>query len=757
MKQIVTVCLLVWLTNGIDSPAKATDGREFSEDERSYWVFQPLNSPTVPQVRDHQWVQNPIDAFILQRLEAEAIEPSVEADRVTLIRRVSFDLLGVPPTQEQVADFLADESSDAYERLIDRILVSPQYGERWGRHWLDLAMFAESTGFEQDAWRYRDYVIDAFQQDKPYDRFIVEQIAGDEVWPEDLNARLATAFMRHYPEEGNNKDILLARQEILHHVTDVVGATFMGLTFNCAQCHDHKHDPILQKDYYRLQAFFANIGHDDRLPLVTQEELEDYQRRLGEYERKTEALWNEMDQLLATVRKYSPKQLLARYPDYVIQAMETSASSRSPLQSQIVYILNNKDCGTCPQRPKPHADPFFAKDAKSLKGNAEARYSQIHAELERLKSEKPLDLPKGMGIIDISDTAPPTHVLGVGLYTAPKEEVQPGILSILEPGPMAIAAPSARQSTGRRTSLARWLTDPTNPFTARVMVNRIWQQHFGRGIVGTPSDFGALGDSPSHPELLDWLAHRFIRNDWSIKSLHHLILTSATYRQASLDRENVDRDPENRLLWRFTPQRLDAEAIRDSALAVSGLMNRRIGGPSVFPPLPEGRPMPVGGWKVSPDHADHARRSIYVFVRRNDRFPMLEAFDFPDSHEACACRNQTLTAPQALTMLNGQSSSQWSEAFAQRVLHEAGSVHHVQVTKAFQIAFSRAPDDYELQAAIKFLTHQTEVIANDIQKDNASDKAGSELGAPVDDHAAKLALADFCLMLLNSNEFLFRF
>ncbi|MEQ1825077.1 MAG: DUF1549 and DUF1553 domain-containing protein [Pirellula sp.] len=768
MKTILAYCILTciatYIAVGICTSKLNAQGREFTPDEQSYWALQPVKQSAIPRVFDQDRVQNPIDAFILQRLEAESIKMSVEADRITLIRRASFDLFGLPPSHEEVLRFLADESLDAYERLVDRFLASPEYGERWGRHWLDLAMYAESAGFEQDetrpnAWRYRDYVIDSFNQDKPYDRFVVEQIAGDEVWPDDLKARQATAFMRHYPEEGNNKDILLARQEIMHHVTDLVGATFMGLTLNCAQCHDHKHDPILQKDYYRLQAFFANIGHDDRIPLVERRELEDYQARLAEYERQTGRIWSEIDQLLATVRKYSPQQLLARYPDYVIAAMDAPPNLRTPLQSQIAYILNNKDCGTCPQRPKPHADALFAKDAKSLKGDAQVRYAELQKELDRLQALKPADLPIGTGMIDIGDTPPPTHVLGVGQYQSPKEEVQPGILSILEPGPLAISEPLVGKSSGRRKALAGWLTNPSNPLTARVMVNRVWHYHFGRGIVGTPSDFGALGDPPSHVELLDWMAHRFMQSGWNNKSLHRLIMTSATYRQGSNDGRREFRDPDNRLLWRFPPQRLDAESIRDSALAVSGLMNRQLGGPSVFPPLPAGRPIPAGGWKVSSKRSDFVRRSVYVFVRRNDRFPLLEAFDFPDSHEACACRNQTLTAPQALTMLNGQASEEWSDAFAERVISEVGSVQRMQIERAFQIAFSRSPDEHELRDAFHFLVHQTQLMAIENERDakanGEADKAATQPTS--DDVNAKRALSDFCLMLLNSNEFLFRF
>jgi hypothetical protein len=752
--------LVCWLCTSSMLVLAQTQQDEFTADERSHWSLQPVRRTPIPSVRQMEWSRNAIDRWILKELEGASIKPSKDADRRTLIRRATLDLTGLPPSLEEVAAFMADERADAYEYMIDRLLASPHYGERWGRHWLDLSMFAESAGFEQDetrpnAWRYRDYVVTSFNSDKPYDQFVLEQIAGDELWPERVEARIATSFMRHYPEEGNNKDILLARQEILHHVTDVVGATFLGLTFNCAQCHDHKYDPIRQKDYYRLQAFFANIGHDDKIPIAPQEQLREYENRLIHYEQKTEHLWNEMDQLLATVRKYSPKQLLARYPDYVIEAMGTPESERTPLQSQIAYILNHKECGTCPQRPKPHSDPVFANDAKSLKDHAKRRFEELKSELDQLKSSKPEDVPRASGIVDISDLAPPTYVLGVGQYTQPKQQVAPGFLSILDASPAEIRKSAGIPTTGLRSTLARWMVDPKNPLTARVMVNRIWHHHFGRGIVGTPSDFGAIGDPPTHPELLDWLASYFVENGWSIKQMHRLIMTSSTYRQDSLGRTDENYDPNNRMLWRYPPQRLEAESIRDSALFVSGSLNSKVGGPSVFPPLPDGRPIPAGGWKVSPGLGDHVRRSVYIFVRRNDRFPLLEAFDFPDTHEPCACRNQTMTAPQALALLNGDQPAKWAYAFASRILVEAGSDRASQVRLASRIAFSRDPDALEMHAAIEFLDRQTRLLESE-DSENSKPKEADRTNREANATPHFQALSDYCLMLLNANEFLFR-
>ena len=614
----------------------------FTVQQRRYWAFQAVSRPAVPPVRNRTWVNNPIDAFVLQKLEEKGIAPGPEAGRIELIRRVTLDLTGLPPTPEQVDAFVTDRSPRAFENVVERLLASPQYGERWARHWLDVARFAESTGFEDDvtrqnAWRYRDYVIAALNSDKPYDRFVKEQIAGDELWPADPQARLATAFNRHYPEEGNQKDLLLARQEMLHDVTSVTGAAFLGLTFECARCHDHKFDAIPQRDYYRLQAFFANIDHDDRFPLVSGDALGDYERRLAEWETRTQGIWDEMSALLMPKRTFTPAQLLERYPDYAVAAVKTPPERRTPLQAWMEHLLASKNCGTCPLRPKPYLDPLFKSVVSKLTGEEKKRYQELEAELAKLEHLKPKEIPHGTGVFDISAKAPPTHVLGVGQYSSPGEEVEPGFLSILDPSPARIAEPADGRSTGRRSALANWLANPANPLTGRVMVNRVWHHHFGTGIVATPGDLGVMGARPTHPELLDWLTSEFVSSGWSLKQLHRLIVTSRTYRQSSLDRPSARQtDPSNRLLWRYSPQRLEAEAVRDSALAVAGTLNPSTGGPSVFPPLPAGMPKPIGGWDSSTNPADQQRRSIYIFVRRNDPYPMLNAFDFPDTHETCS-------------------------------------------------------------------------------------------------------------------------
>ena len=751
-------------------PAYSEPAREitFSPQQRAYWALQPVERPSPPAISGEAWVRSPVDAFVLAKLSDESLAPSPQADKAALVRRLFFDLTGLPPSPQDVSAFVADDSPEAYERLVERLLASPHYGERWGRHWLDLARYAESGGFEQDitrpnAWRYRDYVSDAFNADKPYDAFVQEQIAGDELWPERPDARIATAFNRNYAEEPNQKDLLLARQETLHDITSVVGSTFLGLTFGCAQCHDHKFDPITQRDYYRLQAFFANVNHVNSFPMVPAAEYKEYERKLAIWEEKTAAIWQEMYELLEPLRKFTPKQLLHRYPDYVIEAIETPAGRRDPQQEWMASLLSTKVCGTCPIEPKPYLDPGFRGRARRVKGEAKERFEELEAELAKFAHLKPADVPRGTGIYDVSPNPPATYVLGNGLYTNPSEEVQPGFLSILDPAPATVAPPPDGRSTGRRSALAKWLTDPANPLVARVMANRIWHHHFGRGIVATPSDFGAMGERPTHPKLLDWLASEFVDSGWSVKHLHRTIVLSSTYRQAAKPApagtpegaaaRAEQADPSNRLLWKFPARRLEAEVVRDAALSVAGLLNPTIGGPSVFPPLPEGVPKPPGGWDVTESPAEHRRRSVYVFVRRNMPLPFLANFDFPDTHESCGKRYRTTTAPQALSLLNAHEPSEWARAFAGRVLESAGSDAAKQVEMANRLAYGRAPNPREKDVALTFLERQAQIVAD---RPEAAAPASVPDPLPPEvspQHAA--ALVDYCLMLLNSNEFVY--
>jgi Protein of unknown function (DUF1553)/Protein of unknown function (DUF1549) len=723
------------------------DQSSFSPAQRKYWALQPISHPQAPAVKHRDWVVNPIDAFIAQKLEAKGLSLSPAADRVTLLRRVTFDLVGLPPTPEEVDAFVADKSPNAYEKVVDRLLASPRYGERWARHWLDLARYAESEGFKADetrpnAWRYRDYVIQAFNQNKPYDRFVKEQIAGDEMWPDDPWARVATGFNRHYPDESNARNLWQRRQEILNDITDTVGSTFLGMTYGCARCHTHKFDPILHADYYRLQAFFANTAADDEIPMISAAELSQFQAKKAIWEEQTKPVRDQIAALLAPKKEALRKEYFDKYPAEIQALLLKPGGERNPLEWQMAH----------------KAQPYLVFDdesvAKSLKGMEKARYQLLLYELKKFASLDPGELPIGIGMKDLGAQAPATHILNVGAYDAPLDEVQPGFLSILDPTPAKIAPTAGGNSSGRRTALANWIASPENPLTARVMVNRIWFHHFGAGIAPEPSDFGAMGGRPSHPELLDWLASEFVRSGWDMKAMHKLMVLSKTYQQSSAFNEAAAKeDPRDKLLWRFPRERLEGEVIRDAALSVSGLLNSKMGGPSIFPELPAGAGRPRGGWAVSAAE-ERNRRSVYVFVRRNSRYPMLEEFDMPDTHESCGRRNKTITAPQAMSMLNGQVSLEWAEAFAGRLVQDAGSDANRQIDEAFRLAFGRHPDGFEKDTVQTFFQTQRQLVAARV---SGGEKLALPAAMPADyDPVQAAALVDFCQMLLNSNEFVYR-
>jgi hypothetical protein len=737
-------------------PGEAAAAPElFSAEQRAYWAYQTVRRPELPDVSEESWVRNPIDAFILSQLEAREINPSPQADKITLLRRASFDLTGLPPTPEEVDLFLSDGSDKAFERAVDRLLGSPHYGERWARHWLDLARYAESEGFKSDetrpnAWRYRDYVIRSLNEDKPYDRFVQEQIAGDELWPEDADARIATAFNRHYPDESNARNLMQRRQEILNDITDTVGSVFTGMTYACARCHDHKFDAILQKDYYRLQAFFANSAADDAIVLAPAEVHRKYQARLKEWEEKTRAIREEMSRIEEPRRRSILDDYVEKYPEPIREALGKPPGERSAFERQMVAkAMLYLD-------PKSHQYIAGSQTVGSgLKGEAKERWTELKKELKSFEPLHPGEQPIGTGIQDLSMESPKTHILRGGVYDAPTDAVEPGFLSVLNPDAAPVVTRREIASTGRRAALAGILTDPANPLTARVMVNRLWHYHFGRGIVETPSDFGRQGQLPTNPELLDWLTSEFTRSGWSLKAMHRLIMTSNTYQQSSRNREPAARiDPGNKLLWRFPRQRLEGEVIRDSALAVAGLLNPEMGGPSVFPELPPGMSV-RGGWTVSSRESDRNRRSIYVFVRRNTRYPLFESFDMPDTHESCARRNRTTSPLQALNLLNSEPALEWARSFAGRVLDGSGASPKERIRLAYRLAYSREPSAMETEWVRAFLKEQQQIIGDRIEK-------GEEIALPrrcaarSEDPAYEAAMVDFCHMLINSNEFVYR-
>jgi hypothetical protein len=679
------VLCAVWIA----SVAAADKGDAYTAEERSHWSLQPRSQPAIPafsEPQDTRWLSNAIDAFILARLKQAELRPSPPADRRTLIRRLSFNLLGLPPTPEEIKAFETDLAPDAYERLVDRLLAHPHYGEAWAQHWLDVVRYAESEGFEYDrhrpgAWRFRDYVIDSFNADKPFDQFVLEQIAGDELvqhQPEasardpaastthhspltthaDLEPLVAAGFHRLGPVRRNagNTDVAFSRNEVLTELTDAVGATFLGLTVGCARCHDHMFDPIRQRDYYRLQAFFA----------ATQER--DIQ--IGDPEAVKR--WNaENDTIQAEIKRLR-------------DALDDANGEE---REKLTYQLK------AAQKKQPKTLPTISSVA-----NDPAKRTEIHV-LERGQSDKPKEAvgPRALGVLLASSDA----------------EYPPDVAS-------------------PKTLLARWLIDANHPLTARVFVNRLWLYQFGQGIVATPNDFGVNGASPSHPELLDYLANELVAGGWSGKRIQRMIVTSSTYRQtsqildfgfpildsgdqqlASNPKSKIQNpkliDPNNRLLSHFPRRRLAAEELRDTMLAVSGRLNERFGGESVMPPVKKELVdllYDPAQWQVTPDKREHDRRSIYLVAKRNLRLPFMEVFDQPDLQTSCARRQASTHAPQALEMLNGEAAADLAAAFAERLRAETGVDQAKTIERAFQLATGRSPTPAEQKLATEFLKDQ---------------------------------------------------
>jgi len=611
---------------------------------REFWAFQPVGLPTVPKAQSSRFkVQNPVDAFVLDRLQEKGLEPAPPASKAELIRRLCFDLTGLPPSPEEVKAFVQDRSPGAYERLVDRLLDSPHFGERWAQHWLDVVRYAETEGFEYDrhlpeAWRYRDYVIQSFQHDKPFDQFVTEQIAGDEMASDHSEGPTAAIFHRLGPVRRNagNPEIALSRNEVLTERTDVIGSAFLGLTVGCARCHNHKFDPISQKDYYRLQAYLAGTQENDIL-LVPPEQKKDWEEKTKAFNGELRKLRQAADQAEGEARTKLSEE---------IEALETQMP---PYPSTI---------------PSIHNDP--------------AQRTEIHV-LQRGEWEK-----KG-------------------------ELVAPRPLSVLvEEGFPELPA----DLPNPRTQLARWLANPKHPLTARVMVNRLWQHHFGIGLVKTANDFGKNGDRPSHPELLDWLATELVKDGWRLKPLHRLIVLSSAYQQScrSPAAETAAKvDPENRLLWRFSQRRLSAEEIRDAMLAVSGALNPKIGGPSVMVPVDKELVQLLykpTQWVVARNATEHHRRSIYLIAKRNLRLPFMETFDQPGLLTSCGRRESSTHAPQALELLNGRLANELAAAFAERLEKETGGDSNRIVERAYWLAVGRPPGSQERSLAAAFLKEQ---------------------------------------------------
>ena len=734
----------------------AAETATFTPAQRNFWSLQAVKKAPVPAVKNQSWVKTPIDAFVLAKLEQKELQPNPPADRLTLLRRASIDMTGLPPTQEEIQNFLGDTSPNAWEKVVDRLLTSPAYGERWGRHWLDVVRYADSNGFKADEtrpniWRYRDYVIAAFNSDKPYDRFVKEQIAGDELYPGDPDALVAMGYNRNWTDETNAAALFPRRQETLDDMTSVTGAAFLGLTVGCARCHNHKFDPILQKDYYRLQAFFANTSFGDGpLPLKDPAERQKYEAQKALWEEKTKDIRAEMAKILEPLRQAKLKSGSNTFEEDVKTAILMDPAKRDPLQAMMYHTAGPRV--TFDEEPD-------ARTLRSLKGDAATRYAELKKQLAEFDSLKPPPLPQGQFMTDIGPVAPPTYILRGGNLDNKGDQVQPGFLSILDPADAKITA--LPNSTGRRSALAAWLTDPKNPLVARVMVNRIWHYHFGEGIVATPGDFGLMGARPTHPELLDYLATYFVDNGWSMKKLHRMILLSNTYQQSSeFAAKSAEADPDNKLLWRYGRHRMEAEAVRDSMLFTGGLLNTKMGGPGVFPPVPAGTlsdlsaTAAAGGWRTEKDPAQADRRSVYIFVRRNLRYPMLQEFDSANTFESCDYRKNTVTPSQSLDLLNSDLVVQWAQAFAGRVLNDSGLTPAAQVDRAFKLAYGRAPNAEEQKLGVDFLARQAPALKERLSGDKAKPPLPANMPAGVD-QAEAAALVDLSQALLDSNEFLY--
>ena len=659
-------------------PVKRTHAN-FTVADHAWWAIQPLRVVTPPSVLDKAWQRNEVDSFLRDRLGREGLSPAPEAEPSAFIRRVSFALTGLPPTPEEVEAFVADgrnrSSNAATAALIDRLLDSPRYGERMARWWLDLVRYADSDGYRIDdyrpnAWRYREYAIAAFNGDTPYDRFVSEQLAGDELFPGDPRALTATGYLRHWIYEYNNRDARTQWDTILNDITDTTSDVFLGLGMQCARCHNHKFDPILQKDYFRLRAYFAPLLPYENETAATAEERADYAKKLAVWEEKTKGLREELAALEQPYRDKAEKEAVGKFPEDIQAMLNKPAAERTPAEAQISALAWRQ------------VEYEWGRLEGRIKGEDKEKRIALRKKLASFDADKPAPLPDVMSARDVGTKAPPTFI--------PKKSgdaIEPGILSLIDERPAEIKP--MPDSTGRRSTLARWLTQPENPLTARVLVNRVWQLHFGRGLAPNSSDFGHLGEPPSHPELLDWLASWFMREGWSIKKLNRLILTSAAYRQSSIHPAPAAgqlRDPENKLLWRFRPHRLEAEQIRDALFAVTGEL--KLDSPGAGVP-----------------HAE-PRRSIYTRIMRNTRDPLCDVFDAPLWFTSAASRDTTTTPIQSLLLVNSPFLLTRARALASRVERAAPGDEAKQIEAACRLTFGRAPRPDEMKQFESFLQQQ---------------------------------------------------
>jgi mono/diheme cytochrome c family protein len=735
-----------WIDDGAKVPANeiVTTARTKS----SHWAFQPVVRPAEPVVKDGRWPRNAIDRFVLARLEKEGVRPSPQAGRTTLLRRLHLDLTGIPPTPAEVEAFLSDARPDAYERVVDRLLASPHYGERWGRHWLDQARYADSNGYSIDSpraiWKYRDWVLAALNADKPFDQFTVEQLAGDLLPGATTEQKVATGFHRNTQinEEGGI-DLEQFRVEAIIDRVNTTGSVWLGLTVGCAQCHDHKFDPISQKDYYQLFAFFNN-SDDPRLDLVSpailrrrtqlQNEVKRLEKRLFDIERLSDdSLEKWVGSLSPEARKTLPRRL------QTIVALPPNG--RNARQQQELFT-GYRRVEQVRHAVAGLAGPF------ALAANAHLLSTRLALEKQIARTKK--SVPATLTTMVVNERKVPrmTHIQLGGDFLRKGAVVGPAVPGVLP------QLPGKPRPT--RLDLARWLVDGNNPLTGRVVVNRLWQQYFGLGLVETENDFGTQGTRPTHPELLDFLAGELVRRGWSLKHVHRLIVTSAAYRQSSKVRPDLRTlDPRNLLLARQNRLRLEAEVVRDVALAASGLLTTTVGGPGVFPPQPAGvyslTQVPKN-WVASLG-PERFRRGMYTFFWRSAPHPGLTVFDAPDATAACTRRNRSNTPLQALTLLNDQAFLECAQALARRVLGEGPAGDDGRLAHAFRLALAREPSPRERAILTGLLSRQRLALAADEKEARALLR---ETALPGVEPAEQAAWVQLARALLNLDEFITR-
>ena len=720
-----------WVKAGTPMPANEVEAAV----ESDHWAFRPIKRPPVPEVDASARRLNPIDHFILKRLDEQQLTPSPPADKATVARRVALDLTGIPLSPEAWNRYMSDPSPRAYEQLVDQLLASPHYGERWGRHWLDQARYADSNGFTRDfarqIWKYRDWVINAINQDMPFDQFTIEQIAGDMLPDASLDQLVATGFHRNtlFNEEGGTDPEQFRVDAVADRVA-TTGAVFLGLTLGCARCHPHKYDPISQREYYEM---FALLNNCDEPEIDAPSYL---QRMTGELARR-DRIRNRIQQLDQELDALGETFLKAQYAWEETITPEFRAKLPGPVQASLDLEASERD----------ESQRQLVKDLFKQSKAAEKQFEAV-AEITRLKMQEPV-IPTSLVLKEREDRRP-THVHRRGNFLDHGPLVTPGTPGILP----SIQSP---QTAPTRLDFARWLVDKKNPLTARVTVNRIWQRFFGRGIVATENDFGTQGDSPTHPDLLDWLASEFMAKNWNTKALHRLIVTSATYRQSAYFRPELKRrDPGNFWLARQSRLRLDAEIIRDSAITVAGQLAPIIGGPSVYPPQPDGvfeftqdpKPWPT----ASGD--DRFRRALYTHLWRSSPYPALVVFDAPDGNVTCTQRNRSNTPMQALTLANDIQFLEAARAVAEAVLTETDSSTDSIADALFVRCLSRTPTPAEAQFFRQLLTSEAERE----QRDEASQKAfvGETLWHGRADRQLAYATVFAARVLLNTDEFITR-